>query len=457
MAADRVCDIDDLARALPDVSIRTEPRYRLSYTFDATGIRGRCGGVAFPSHLDDLRVLVREASRRSIALFMRGAGSGFSGGSIPLGGGLVVSTEKMNRILRFSESAEEVEVESGVVNKELQDFLDEKGFFYPPDPASLNFSTIGGNVAENAGGPRAFKYGVTRRYIRALTWVTAEGAVIAEASPERVTSELVGAEGTLGIVYSARLRVIPRPEAFRASLAEVGPDVGALSFGRALLEAGLGPSVLEYIDSKTMRCVAEYCCFGGLRREADYLFVEVDGSAEDVSAQQRILERAARGKGVTLRVARDEDERERLWKVRRSVSPSLARRGVTKVNEDVSLPLGALEEAARFAHELARQFDLDCYLFGHAGDGNMHVNIMTDRRRREEMARVETFVERLFARVVELGGTLSGEHGIGLTKRPYLSMMFSGAELELARSVKRAFDPQGMLNPGKYFACSSIV
>jgi glycolate oxidase len=444
--------IKGLARSLRDIPIHTEPRYRLSYGFDATLTRGCAGGVAFPSGLDDLARLVRGCAQRGVSVFMRGAGSGFSGGAVPLGGGLVISTEKMHRVLRFDPGAEDVEVESGIVNRELQDFLERRGRFYPPDPASLNFSTIGGNIAENAGGPRAFKYGVTRRYVRSLTWLTADGEVVHNAPPESVAAGLIGAEGTLGIVYSARLRVLHLPEAFRTSLLEVRPGAGALTFAGSLLAAGLNPSVLEYIDAKTMRCVGEYCCFEGLGRDSSCLFIEIDGSRDEAAAQESLLEAMARAAGVVLRAARSGAEREFLWKLRRSVSPSLARRGVTKVNEDVSLPLGALEEAAGFARELARELELDCYIFGHAGDGNMHVNIMTDRRRTEEMARVGSFVERLFMRVIELGGTLSGEHGIGLTKSPYLRMILSPAELALARGIKRAMDPRGILNPGKYFA-----
>jgi glycolate oxidase len=318
-------------------------------------------------------------------------------------------------------------------------------------------ATIGGNIAENAGGPRAFKYGVTRRYVRALTWITAGGETIPDARARGAAAALIGAEGTLGIVYSVRLGVLPLPEAFRTALLEAPPGTGALGFAGSLLSEGLTPSVLEYLDAKTMRCVSEYCCVGGLGRDSSYLFVEIDGSKEEVEAQRALLEERSRRAGIVLRPARDERERELLWKVRRSVSPSLARRGPTKVNEDVSLPLGALGEATRFTHDLARELDLDCYLFGHAGDGNLHVNIMTDRRREEEMARVEVFVERLFARVIELGGTLSGEHGIGLTKSPYLRMVFSPAEIAFARGIKRALDPKGIMNPGKYFSCSSIA
>jgi glycolate oxidase len=448
---DQAHRIARLSRMLPGIPVRTEPYYLISYSFDATGTRGSCGGVAFPKSLDDLRRVLAAAARERVPIYPRGAGSGFTGGSVPLDGGLVVSTERLRRVVGFDAAREEVEVEAGVVNKELQDFLEPRGYFYPPDPASLNFSTIGGNVAENAGGPRAFKYGVTRRYVRSLTWVTAGGEVVEREPARGPTAALVGAEGTLGMIYEARLRVVPLPDAYRTSLLEFAPGTSALAFAGASIAAGVAPGVLEFLDWKTMACVAEYCCVAGLNRKADYLFIEFDGTAGEVDRQQALLAVRASKSGVVIRAARSSAERDLLWKVRRSVSPSLARRGVTKVNEDVSLPVGRLEEAVRFTHEIAHDLDLDCYLFGHAGDGNMHVNIMTDRRRTEEMLRVEEFVRRLFVRVVELGGTLSGEHGIGLTKSPYLGLVFSPGELALERAIKRAMDPRGILNPGKYF------
>jgi glycolate oxidase len=442
--------IESIARELGDVSVQTAPRFTLSYGFDATGYRGRCDGVAYPRGLEDLARIVRAAWRRRVPLFVRGAGSGFSGGAVPQGGGLVVSTEHMHRVLSFDGAAGEVEVEAGCVNKELQDYLGGRGCFYPPDPASLNFSTIGGNIAENAGGPRAFKYGVTRRYVRSLTWITASGGVVERAAPAGSTALLIGSEGTLGAIYAARLAVLPMPAVFRTALLEAGPG-GALSFAAEMIAAGLTPSVLEYIDARTLQCVGEYCCFPGFGVRSDCLFIEFDGDLDAVEADEHALREMVRRAGLALRPARDADEREFLWKLRRSVSPSLARRGVTKVNEDVSLPLGRLADAARGIHELAREEDLDCYLFGHAGDGNLHVNIMTDRRRAEEMRRVHRFVERLFELVVSLGGCLSGEHGIGITKSPYLGMIFTPVELEIARGIKRAMDPEMILNPGKYF------
>lgn len=442
--------IEKLARELRGITIHTEPHYTIAYNYDATGLKGECGGVVFPGGLDDLRRVVLGAARLGIGLYARGAGSGFSGGAVPLGGGLVVSVERLSRILEFDPEAEVVTVESGVVNEEVQDYLRPLGFFYPPDPASLKFSTIGGNIAENAGGPRAYKYGVTRRYVRSVTWITPEGDV-ATTSPEGPAALLIGAEGTMGIIYSAKLAVLPLPEVYRTSFLAAGDDRGAMGVASNLLSTGFYPSVLEFIDSRTMQCVGEYRRFSGVDIDRSYLFIEIDGSEEAVQGQYELLKRFCARGGFRLITARSETERELLWEVRRSVSPSLARRGVTKVNEDVSLPLGKLVAAVPHIHDLAEKLSLDCYIFGHCGDGNLHVNIMTDRRRSEEMKRVEVFVDRLFHYAVEQGGTLSGEHGIGMTKSPYLGMIFSPPELALQRGLKWAIDEGDIFNNGKYF------
>jgi glycolate oxidase subunit GlcD len=440
--------IDELAGELD--FLYTDEHIRIAYGYDATGLRGACGGVAFPDDAGELGQVVSECAERGIPIFVRGAGTGFSGGAIPLRGGLVISTERLNRILRFDAESEEVEVECGVVNQELQDHLEPLGYFYPPDPASLKSSTLGGNISENAGGPRAYRYGVSRRYVRSLTWMTASGRWL-RTPAVGPASLLIGAEGTLGILYAARLTVLPLPRIHSTSFLAIKGAAKAVAFAAHLFARGLAPSVMEFIDGKTMRCVGEYKRLDGLEEDSSFLFVEIDGSGSEVEAQQRLLDGICDEGDVPIRTASSEEEREFLWDLRRAVSPSLARRGVTKVNEDVSLPLGALEDAVVFCHEAAAELSLDCYIFGHCGDGNLHVNIMTDKRRTDEMRRVDLFVERLFERVVALGGTLSGEHGIGMTKREYLGYRFNDAELELQRRVKRMFDEKELLNPGKYF------
>jgi glycolate oxidase len=444
-------NIRELSRRLGGLTLHTEPQYTISYNFDATGIKGRCGGVIFPERITDLQRIVRAASDLGVSLYARGAGSGYSGGAVPLDGGVVISTERMARILDFDREAEEVEVESGVVNKELQDFLEPHGYFYPPDPASLKFSTLGGNIAENAGGPRAYKYGVTRRYVRSMTWITAEGEIVTTPACA-AAALLIGAEGTLGIIYSARLSVLRLPERYVTVMLSAGGDRENMAAAAMLLAGGFCPSVLEFIDAKTMTCVMEYRRLGFLDAGASYLFIEIDGAGDEVAGQFDILREFCAKRNISLISARDEEEREALWELRRAISPSLARRGITKVNEDVSLPLGSLEEAVTVIGSLTGDLAIDGYVFGHCGDGNLHVNIMTDRRRKEEMQRVGIFVEKLFDWVAGVGGTLSGEHGIGITKSGYLDRIFSPDELSLQRSIKEAMDSTALLNPGKYFS-----
>ncbi|MBN2071419.1 MAG: FAD-binding protein [Candidatus Krumholzibacteriota bacterium] len=443
--------IEELARRIGSLDIRTEAYYRYAYNYDATGRHGDCDAVVFPRGLTDLVSILREASRLSIPSFVRGAGTGFSGGSVPQGGGIVISTEKIRKILRLEIDSARVEVEAGLVNRKLQDFLAPRGWFYPPDPASMNVSTIGGNIAENAGGPRAYKYGVTRRYIRSLTWITTDGEVI-ESPLEGPAALIPGSEGTLGVLYSAVLSIVPLPVSYKASIVKVPGDIEAMETASELLSTGLCPGVLEFIDAKTMECVSGYQEVELFDSRGSYLFFEIDGSHGEVMDQQKILDSFISDKGYEILTAENEKEREILWELRRSISPSLARRGITKVNEDISLPLGKLKDIIGFIETLASELRLDCYLFGHCGDGNLHVNIMTDRRRADEMRRTEVFVERLFSKVVELRGTLSGEHGIGITKNRYLEMLFSQDELRLQKQIKNIFDNGGTLNPGKYFS-----
>ena len=308
--------IERLARSLGDIDVHTEPHYRIAYGYDATAVSGRCGGVAFPTCLEELRRILESSSKLGIPVFARGAGSGFSGGAVPLGGGLAVSTEKLTRVLRLDVEAYEVEVECGIVNKDLQDFLEKHSLFYPPDPASFRFSTIGGNIAENAGGPRAFKYGVTRRYVRSLTWLTCRGEIFTgvHGGPG---SLLTGSEGTLGVIYSARLSLLPKPEAFRTLLLEAGEGVDAMEIAGELISEGFCPSVLEYIDAKTMACVNEFKMLRGLNRDVSCLFIEIDGTLSEVLAQYSLLDDFCRKRGLDKIVAWNDAEREAIWELRR--------------------------------------------------------------------------------------------------------------------------------------------
>ncbi len=441
------------------MEFRTGYLHRLAYGFDATGIRRLCEAVAFPRSRSCLSNLMAVAGALGIPVVPRGAGTGFSGGSVPVEGGLVISTEKMRKVISFHPGEGEIEVESGIVNAELQDYLEPAGLFYPPDPASYRVSTIGGNIAENAGGPRAYKYGVTRRYVRSVSWITAQGESI-ESALEGESSLLAGSEGTLGMIYSAKLGVVPIPESASTFLLDSGGKGRALNLASTLLRSGFRPSVLEFIDSKTIGCVGEYLEISSLlslKSESDYLFLEVEGTRVETADQEIILREFCRSRGLSLVAAGNEKERELLWSLRRSISPSLARRGITKVNEDISLPLGELPAAVERIHSMAEEAGLECYIFGHCGDGNLHINIMTDRRNKEEMEIAGEFVEKLFDYTAEAGGALSGEHGIGMTKSAYLVKAFSPYELKLQSGIKDLFDPNGLLNPSKYFKSASAA
>jgi len=442
--------ISRLKRRLRGMTVYSDLALRTAYSFDATGVRGICRAVVFPRSREQLQRIAAETAALGLNMVVRGAGTGFSGGSVPPENSIVISTENMNGILSFNPLNEEVEVEAGVVNGKLQQFLEGEGFFYPPDPASFRVSTIGGNIAENAGGPRAYRYGVTRRYVRSLQWVLTGGEV-RRSGLSGISALMPGSEGTLGMIYSAVLGVLPLPDSRIAFLLETGSDQQAIGISAELLQRGFRPSVLEFIDSKTIQCVSEYLELQDIISGNASLFFEVEGTGAETSEQKDIINSFCEVRGLRLVTAESGRNREMLWELRRSISPSLARRGITKVNEDIALPLGKLSEAAGVIHRMAISRELDCYIFGHCGDGNLHVNIMTDRRRREEMKRVEDFVRDLFSYVVKAGGTLSGEHGIGITKRKYLNMLFSSEELKMQEDIKRVMDRSSRLNPGKYF------
>ncbi|MBD3180523.1 MAG: FAD-binding protein [Candidatus Latescibacteria bacterium] len=439
-----------LKRSLRGIEVISDPAFLTAYRFDATGRRGRCRAVIFPVNREEFSRAAAGCMAMDMPVVTRGAGTGFSGGSVPVEDSVIISTERMNRVLSFNRLNEQVQVEAGLVNGKLQQFLEGEGFFYPPDPASFRVSTIGGNIAENAGGPRAYRYGVTRRYVRELEWVMPDGE-FCRSGPEGIGALITGSEGTLGMIYSAVLSVLPVPESRLTFLLEGGTDREAMDLASELLGLGFRPSVFEFIDSKTIQCVAEYLGLEELISGRASLFFEVEGTGIETLEQKGIIDGFCDLKGMKLVSAEKENRREHLWELRRSISPSLARRGITKINEDIALPLGRLSEAVGLIHRMAAERWLDCYIFGHCGDGNLHVNVMTDRRKKEEMARTADFVDALFRYVAGAGGTLSGEHGIGVTKRDYLDLVFSEEELELQEGIKKAMDGESRLNPGKYF------
>jgi len=417
--------------------------------------------VVVPGTTSEVAAIAEMCHSQRVPLYVRGGGTGYSGGAVPLLGGVLLSMERFNRILEIDEQNLLVVTEPNVITGRLQEEVEKVGLFYPPDPASLDESVIGGNIAENAGGPRAFKYGTTRRYVLGLEVVLPDGEVIRTGSKAvknvvgyDLTQLLAGSEGTLGIITQAVLRLVPKPRAhatLRATFDSVDAAVEAVT---ELIRARVVPATVELVDGECLAAVTRY--LGGAELAppgtAGLLIVEVDGMAQAVAEEARLVEAACRSGGATevLRAA-TEDERRELWRVRRELSPALKTIATLKVNQDVVVPRGRVPELFRLVAALKREFDVAIPCFGHAGDGNIHVNIMVDGADPAAVARAHAAQRRLFEGVVSLEGSISGEHGIGYTKAPFLSLELSHEAIALMKRVKHAFDPRGILNPGKIF------
>ena len=416
--------------------------------------------VVRPDGADQVSAVMRLCARHRVPITPRGAGSGYSGGAIPIRGGVLLSLERMNRILEIDEANLLAVVEPNVITGDLQAAVERAGLFYPPDPASLAQSAIGGNVAECAGGPRAFKYGTTKHYVLGLQAVLPNGDII-ETGGKAVknvvgydlTHLLVGSEGTLAIVTRVILRLIPKPpvqSTLRATFASVADAAQAVS---EIIRARVIPAALELIDGASLDAVARYLEMRSLAPEgtAALLLIEVDGTDAAVGEEVSRVEAACRAAGaLDILRARDATERDELWRVRRELSPALRTIAPIKINNDVVVPKGRIPLLFELIERLREDYRLRIPCFGHAGDGNIHVNIMVDDtpddiRRGREAERL------LFEGVVALEGSISGEHGIGTSKAPFLSIELSAEEIALMKRVKAAFDPDGLLNPGKIF------
>jgi D-lactate dehydrogenase len=436
---------------------RTDPAERLVYGYDNSRLEAMPDGVALPSDRDQVLALVRACRERRIPLVARGRGTNTTGATVPVAGGIVVSFERMDRIIDIRPGDRCGVVEPGVLNGDLQAALAPHGLFWPPDPTSAAFSTIGGNLACNAGGPRAVKYGASRDNVLALTALTGAGELVVcgSATTKGATGYdmqrlLVGSEGTLALIVEATLRLTPAPGARRALRAVYRDVASAADAVARLMAQPVTPSMLEFMDGHAVRLARDV---GGadLPREAGaLLMIEADGDATQLDAAVAALERAASNDGLlVLDAAPDEAARERLWAARKALSPALRTLAAGKINEDVVVPVSRIPALVDGVQAIAREAALAIVCFGHAGNGNLHVNILYDPGDAAQCAQADAALARVFALTVSLGGTLSGEHGIGLAKRAFMPQAVSPATLALMREVKRAFDPDGILNPGK--------
>jgi glycolate oxidase len=437
-----------------------DPETLRAYAADALGQGHPPDLVVRPGSTADVSAVARLCNEYLVPLVVRGAGTGYTGGAVPTRGGVVLSMERLNRILEIDAANLLAIVEPNVITADLQRAVEAVGLFYPPDPASLEQSSLGGNVAECAGGPRAFKYGTTKRYVLGLEVVLPTGEVLHTGSKAvknvvgyDLTQLLVGSEGTLAIVTRITLRLIPKPparETLAAAFAGIADAVRAVT---GLIAARVVPAAIELIDEASLRAAASHSgrSFAGQA----LLIVECDGSAPAVADEIARVAEACRSAGaLDLTRAANDDERAALWLVRRQVSLALRATGLLKINHDVVVPRGRVPDLFDVVEELRQRFGLHIAAFGHAGDGNIHVNLMVDPQDTDARARAGSAERLLFERVVALEGSISGEHGIGFAKAPYLALELAPEQIALLKRVKAAFDPNGILNPGKIFDSS---
>lgn len=432
---------------------------RICYSYDATQQSYLPDIILYPADAQEIAAIMRIANSARVPVFPRGAGSGFSGGSLPTKGGIVLSTERMDRILEIDEENLVAVVEPGVVTEQFQQAVEKVGLFYPPDPASLKFSTLGGNVAECAGGPRCVKYGVTKDYILGLEVVTPTGDIITTGGPTMkgvvgydLTKLLCGSEGTLGIISKIVIKLLPLPEAKKTMLVLFDSIDGAAQAVSTIIRHKIIPTTLEFMDGRTLDCVKQAT---GLRvpdAARAVLIIEVDGDREFLAKQAaKIAEIIAPLGVVETRIAETPAESEALWQIRRSVSASLRKVNPDKYNEDICVPRSKLPEMIRRIDRISEEQGVPIVNFGHAGDGNIHVNIMIDKKIPGEQEKAEAAIEAVFKEALALGGTMSGEHGVGIAKAPYIPLEISPEAATYMKTLKKALDPNNILNPGKIF------
>ena len=432
---------------------------RFCYSYDAAGGKSLPDLVVRPATAEEISKIVMLANEYLIPVIPRGSGSGFVGGSTPVSGGIVMILTRMSKIIYVDEDNLTAEVEPGVITQKLQQEVEKSGLFYPPDPASLKFSTIGGNVAVNSGGPRAIKYGVTKDYILGLEAVLPTGEIIHTGVKTvkgvvgyDLTRLLIGSEGTLAIITKILLKLLPKPKKVRTALA-VFPEVDdAARAVTEIIRSKIIPATLEFMDCTAMQCVGDYIEVGLPKKAGAMLLIEVDGDDDVVDKEIKQIDLLCNKYNTgQMLIAADDQEQGKLWAARRAISPALGRLKPTKINEDIVVPRTKVPSIIKRIRKIAEDFNLTIINFGHAGDGNIHVNIMTDKQDKDEYERAEKAVKEIFSAVLDLEGTISGEHGVGLTKSPYIRMEIEPVALRKMQEIKKIFDPNNIMNPSKIF------
>jgi len=436
---------------------------RVCHAYDATKQRAMPDVVIWPSSAQEVSQILQLANERRIPVYPVGAASGMTGGAVPLFGGISLNMNRINRIIEIDEANMTSTVEPGVIVADFQNEVEKLGLFYPPDPASKTFSTMGGSVAECSGGLRGMKYGVTKDYVIALEVVLPTGEIIHTGSKALksvtgydLTKLFIGSEGTLGIFTKIVVKLIPLPEKIETILALFRSIINATDTASSIIASKIVPRALELIDEEAIKAVGLYKGSGSIEGAKAMLLIEVDGSPETVGRDAlRIMNICKNYEAFDVRKAETEEEVDELWSVRRSISPALYTISKGKINQDICVPRSNLTRMLNKISEIGTKHGVKIVNFGHAGDGNIHINILIDPSVPEETERAENAVGDIFMETVNLGGTLSGEHGVGNTKSKYLSLEVKPRELKLMKDIKTLFDPNGILNPGKIFSTTT--
>jgi len=448
--------LKELKAIVGPACVSTSPEELVVYSYDATQRESLPWAVVRPRSSREISEILKLANRERFPVVPRGAGTGMSGGSVPVQGGVVLSLERMNNILEIDEQDFIAVVEPGVITGDLQREVESRGLFYPPDPASNKFCTLGGNVAECAGGLRAVKYGVTKDYVLGLEVVLPTGEIITTGARTvksvagyDLTKLIVGSEGTLGIATRITLKLLPLPETVRTLAAFFSEVAVAAKTASAIMASGVLPRALEFVDQTALRAVEGYLKEDLSHGATAMLLVEVDGPAESTARDaDRIAEILTRGGAVRVERAGSDAEREQLWKARRAISPALYTIKPKKLNEDIVVPRSRIADSLHEIAAIAERHGLLIVNFGHAGDGNIHTNILFDEA---DLPKAEIAVKEIFASTLRLGGSITGEHGIGLSKAAYLPMELGPEAIAAMKRIKQALDPNNILNPGKIF------
>lgn len=452
--------VSALKKMIDPARVLSDPVDLVTHAYDGTPhLQAVPAAIVQPISTAEVSAVLRWAHDHAVIVVPRGSGTGLSGGSVPIQGGIVLSMVRMTQIEEIDEENLTVLAQAGTVTAELAAAVAEKGLFYPPDPGSMKISTIGGNVVENSGGLRCLKYGVTEDYVLGLECVLPNGDVFWTGSKSKkdvagynLKKLLVSSEGTLGVITKVLLRLVPPPQKTNTILAYFPDMVSAGNAVAGIIAGKIIPCALEFLDNVTINCVEDYTHIGLPRDIGALLLIQTDGyPAQVVEETEKVRVICSQHGATQVKVAETPEETEKLAQARRVALSALARRKPTTILEDATVPRSKVPQMLAFIDAVRQKYNLEIGTFGHAGDGNLHPTCLTDERNTEEMERVEQCFDEIFKKAIELGGTVTGEHGVGCMKSKYLSLMVGEGGIQVMRRIKASFDPQGILNPGKIF------